>query len=127
MPFHFVNDKMTVATAGNQMKKSTPSNGMPIIRLSTTTSRRDNVRTPRRRRLRATGEERSEEVAETISCPSAGEHLLCLRLEALQLRRNFIRAVEEAVDHVGDSVVGELGVGVAVEELRNVLGRADDL
>jgi len=49
------------------MKNKTPSNGTPIIAVKTAMSRRDKVRTPRRRRFRVAGEEPSVRFAETIS------------------------------------------------------------
>ncbi len=67
IPLQVVNDKKTVAAAGNQMKNRSTTSGMPIIKARTTTSRLERVRTPRRRRLGAAGEGFNAVVAETIS------------------------------------------------------------
>src|SRR6195952_1330615 len=133
-PFHRPNDSTIEATAGNQTRMNSISVGMPIIKAMTTLSRELSLRT---RRPRASGfsaaaggvEVCGDAVTGFVSrvvkpSRSGGEDRLGLIFQILG-HRGGVAVLEELLQGRNDDGTGEVGPAVAIQELRDGLGRGD--
>src|SRR5918992_3494379 len=146
-PVQLANDSTTVATAGSQTSPTTRTVGMATMR--TRKSRSVPVvwtRRPRRGRAGRRGAA-SAGVAGTVGRSvigaslidwgarlepprppvSGGEDRLLLALQALGQPVDVVRVLDEGLEAGDHDRRGEVGPGVAVQELGDRLGRADEL
>src|SRR5690348_10921319 len=132
MPCASVKERNTVATAGPQISARSSSSGTTTISVITTRSRFVSVLTDRRRR-RLGGAAGVAVPALMNALPasrrprSVGEDRLRLRFQLAAHRTVAGRVVQEAVQPVLHDRVREVRTGVAIEELRDVLGVLDDV
>src|SRR4051812_1451118 len=125
MPFHVPNDRATDPNAGSQTSQSTRSAGTATI--SDTTMRSVVLR--RRRRVGVAEEIRLVVVAGVadvvIGCPShpvssTTEDRFLLLLDALGEPVDVVGILQEGLQRRDHDGRGEVGVGVTVQELRDV-------
>src|SRR3954447_6487174 len=132
MPFQLVNDSSTEAIAGSQTRTSTNSVGITVISVTTTRSSPDSLRT---RFLRAaTGVEgrppgpvSGRGAAAGCAVISGREDRLLLALDALGEPVDVVRRLDELLERRDHHRRREVRSGVAVEELRDLLGAAHEL
>src|SRR3954454_6890666 len=125
-PSQLVNEKMIETIVGNQTKPPTTSIGTPTMRPTVTRSRVPR-RTARRRCRRAPTASRVGATSTAIAPRSRLEDRLLLLLDALHEAVHVARVADELLqrrDHDGGR---EVRPRVAVEELRDVLRRRDQL
>src|SRR6185503_9682698 len=135
MPFQLVNDSSTEAIAGNQTRTSTNSVGITVISVTTTRSPPESLRT---RFLRAETGVRGPSPGPVsgrgaavgwavIARRSRREDRLLLALDALGEPVDVVGSLDELLQRRDHHRRREVGARVAVEELRDLLGAADEL
>src|SRR6266545_6820327 len=131
MPSHCANDSAIEPNVGPHTSSRCTAAGMPSISPSTSRSRR-----PIRLRPRPAGApgggasspaRAGTDGTVTVRTSAAEVVRLLLFLDLLHDPVDLVRVVEEVADGALHDVLREVGAGVAVQELRDVLGGADRL
>src|SRR5829696_1781853 len=131
-PVHLANDSTTEAIAGSQTHSTTRTVGIITISARKIRSVPDTwTRRRRRRRGAAAFAGAAGTVGRSLITPpspvSGGEDRLLLALQALGQPVHVVGVLEEGLDAGEHHRGGEVGPGVAVQELGDRLGRADEL
>src|SRR5215217_5234654 len=132
-PLQRANDSTTEAIAGTQTQPRTSNVGIATIRTRKTRSVPVTwTRRPPRRRGAAALARAAGTVGRSLIGPdpppvSGGEDGLLLALQALGQPVHVVGVLEEGLDAGEHDRGGEVGPGVAVQELGDRLGRADEL
>src|SRR5687768_12442740 len=134
MPSHRLNDSTIEPIVGPQMSARSSAMGMPSRTQKTATSRLVNRRRRRRRPGGAgaaavwrSGVAVAAEMCATVVALLCGEDVLLLRFDALAEAVDVLRVLDELLDGLNHHCGREVRPGVAVHELRDLLGAADQL